>query len=105
MRRTTVPHLLILGLAVMLLGACTIPSAPVTPAGHVAADTPEPVATTVALPTGETLNATQVSGEETPPPTEPPAPKPVRTELEATDPTTVSLTSGRPILVEFFAFW
>jgi hypothetical protein len=25
--------------------------------------------------------------------------------LEATDPTTVSLASGEPMLVEFFAFW
>jgi hypothetical protein len=30
---------------------------------------------------------------------------PVRTELEASDPTTVSLANGRPTLVEFFAFW
>jgi hypothetical protein len=26
-------------------------------------------------------------------------------ELQATDPTTVSLASGKPTLVEFFAFW
>jgi PBP1b-binding outer membrane lipoprotein LpoB len=31
--------------------------------------------------------------------------KPIRTELEATDPTTVNLASGGPTLVEFFAFW
>jgi len=29
----------------------------------------------------------------------------IRTELAATDPSTVDLTSGRPTLVEFFAFW
>jgi hypothetical protein len=28
-----------------------------------------------------------------------------REELTATDPTTVSLVSGKPTLVEFFAFW
>lgn len=28
-----------------------------------------------------------------------------REELEATDPSTVVLTSGKPTLVEFFAFW
>lgn len=27
------------------------------------------------------------------------------TQLHATDPTTVNLASGRPTLVEFFAFW
>ena len=34
-----------------------------------------------------------------------PTPRPVRTALEATDPTTVSLAVGRPTFVEFFAFW
>lgn len=29
----------------------------------------------------------------------------VKTELEATDPATVTLASGKPQLVEFFAFW
>ena len=37
-------------------------------------------------------------------PTEATAPV-VRTELEATDPSTVSLASGEIQLVEFFAFW
>lgn len=34
-----------------------------------------------------------------------PTPRPIRTALEATDPTTVNLAIGRPTLVEFFAFW
>jgi hypothetical protein len=34
-----------------------------------------------------------------------PTPRPVRTALEATDPTTVNLAVGRPTFVEFFAFW
>jgi hypothetical protein len=29
----------------------------------------------------------------------------VKTELEASDPATVTLASGKPQLVEFFAFW
>jgi hypothetical protein len=33
------------------------------------------------------------------------APPPVKTELEATDPSTVNLASGEPQLLEFFAFW
>jgi hypothetical protein len=37
---------------------------------------------------------------------DPPAATPTaRAGLEASDPTTVNLTSGRPALVEFFAFW
>jgi hypothetical protein len=32
-------------------------------------------------------------------------PTTVRTELAATDPATVDLASGKPKLVEFFAFW
>jgi hypothetical protein len=38
-------------------------------------------------------------------PTVAPTPKPVKAELEATDPTTVQLAAGKPHLVEFFAFW
>jgi ABC-type transport system substrate-binding protein len=34
-----------------------------------------------------------------------PTARPLRTALEATDPTTVSLANGQPTLVEFFAFW
>jgi hypothetical protein len=30
---------------------------------------------------------------------------PVKSALEATDPATVELASGGPLLVEFFAFW
>ena len=37
-------------------------------------------------------------------PTQPAAP-PVRTELAATDPASVNFASGKPTLVEFFAFW
>lgn len=37
-------------------------------------------------------------------PTQPAAPT-IRTELAATDPATVNLASGKPSLVEFFAFW
>jgi len=33
------------------------------------------------------------------------APPPVKTGLEATNPSTVVLASGKPQLVEFFAFW
>ena len=38
-------------------------------------------------------------------PTAAPTLRPVRTALEATDPTTVNLAVGRPTFVEFFAFW
>ena len=39
------------------------------------------------------------------PGSEVPAPPAVRTELAATDPASVNLRSGKPALVEFFAFW
>ena len=32
-------------------------------------------------------------------------PPPVKTELEATNPATVNLTTGEPQLIEFFAYW
>jgi hypothetical protein len=35
----------------------------------------------------------------------PPAVPAIRQDLAATDPTQVALGSGRPTLVEFFAFW
>jgi len=34
-----------------------------------------------------------------------PTARTIRTELAATDPATVNLASGKPTLVEFFAFW
>ena len=40
-----------------------------------------------------------------PSPTASPTSKPVKTELEATDPNKVELASGQVQLVEFFAFW
>jgi hypothetical protein len=40
-----------------------------------------------------------------PSPDEAVPPPPVKTTLEATDPSTVILASGKPQLIEFFAFW
>ena len=59
---------------------------------------------------GETAGATPVvasaagSPTDQVKPTQPTAPT-IRTELAATDPATVNFASGRPTLVEFFAFW
>lgn len=50
-------------------------------------------------------------GEDTAPASVPPEsaptdPKPTpRPELSATEPSTVNLASGKPVLLEFFAFW
>jgi hypothetical protein len=38
-------------------------------------------------------------------PTGAPTRKPVKAELEATDPETAQLAAGKPQFVEFFAFW
>ena len=41
-----------------------------------------------------------------PPESAPADPKPTpRPELSATEPSTVNLASGKPVLLEFFAFW
>lgn len=48
----------------------------------------------------EATAATEVSAVAAPTSTRAP-----RLELEATDPSTVSLAAGKPQLVEFFAFW
>jgi hypothetical protein len=46
----------------------------------------------------------QDSGDQQSPP-EPSATPTARPGLEATDPETVDLASGKPTLLEFFAFW
>jgi hypothetical protein len=81
----------------VVLAACS-PGAPVAPqtqqaaAPGVASEAPAQMETTAAP------GATQA---------EPSAPTlvAVKSALEATDPATVELASGGPLLVEFFAFW
>jgi len=80
--------------AVMLLSACA----------------PAAVATTApeAAPAEPLL---QPTAPEAAAPSEPAAPVPsaatptARAGLEATDPTTVALGTGKPVLLEFFALW
>jgi hypothetical protein len=78
-------------LFVFLLSACST-NAPATGPEAPVGVTPE---NQVPASSGE-------SGEAAPTATTKPAP---RTELEATDPTMVTLSAGKPQLVEFFAFW
>jgi hypothetical protein len=76
----------------VLLAACA-PAAPIAPAPLTAtmAETgATPLEAGVALVTPELAFAATPTA---------------RRGLEATDPTTVQLASGRPLLVEFFAFW
>ena len=95
----------------LLLAAC---------APAIAPQTAQPEAPAQVAAATEKPRVTQPASQETPVvsaatdtpaavPTEEPAAtptrKPVKTELEATDPTTVNLAAGRPQLVEFFAFW
>lgn len=93
-----VPALIVGLIGAALLAAC----ATGTPA---TSDTAVPV--TAVLPTEAPAVSPSASAviAETSAPTEAPTPRPVKTALEATDPTTVVLASGRPTLVEFFAFW
>lgn len=55
---------------------------------------------------GEVPDVVQVPEVEAPDASEPDQDEALpRQELEATDPTSVNLVSGKPTLVEFFAFW
>ncbi len=94
----------------LILAACQsglAPSAP-APERRLNADLPEPATEpqVEALPT-----AAGVVAEDQSPTIElgadagQPAASTVRTALAATDPSTVNLASGKPTLVEFFAFW
>ncbi len=49
--------------------------------------------------------ATEASQDVAEPATEPTATVDVSPNLRASDPSTVNLASGEPLLVEFFAFW
>jgi len=91
----SVNRFLILVLAVaLLLGACA-PAAVPTAAPEAAPPEPlpQPTAPEAAAPAE---SAAPESSSATPT---------ARAGLEATDPTTVALGAGKPVLLEFFAFW
>ncbi|MBM3121303.1 MAG: hypothetical protein FJZ97_03845 [Chloroflexi bacterium] len=91
--RRRFPIILLTLVAAGVVAGCG--AAPATPAEVVV-----PQATQAAPPQARTA-------EPSPLPAEPAAaPTPTaRAGLEATDPTSVTLASGKPALVEFFAFW
>ena len=70
----------------------SLPTAEVGELGEANSPTP-----TVADPSGGDASPPPVTEEQTPPP--------LKTALEATDPSTVALGAGKPQLIEFFAFW
>lgn len=83
---------------VMALAAC----GPQTQTGSGAGDTVSPTETT-----GSTAMRTPAGPTVSPQPATA-APSVIvtpRAEMQATDPATVTLASGRPQLIEFFAFW
>lgn len=104
---------------ILTLAACAPAATPQAPQSNApvqaAVVTAKPVATQPATQETPTTNAATDTPAAAPTdapaivPTEAlaaaPTKKPVKTELEATDPTTVNLAAGRPQLVEFFAFW
>ncbi len=76
-------------------GGSPSPTAPPQAAGG---ETPAAATVTEPQPTATTQPSAPTPSEAPPTPT-------LRPELQATDPTTVDLASGKPTLVEFFAFW
>jgi uncharacterized lipoprotein YajG len=96
MTRRQIISTLILLAAALLLGACAPAS---TPASELPTAT---VADAVPAPVTDPAGSTEEAATGVPAPTET---KVVRADQYATDSTTVSLASGRPTLVKFFAFW
>lgn len=96
------PNRIILVLLGIMLAACA-PAAesPDPPATNLP---PESTATSIPLPATE---PTAVNNADVPTPV--PVPQVLVTPrgdaLEATDPRTVTIGNGQPVLVEFFAFW
>jgi hypothetical protein len=86
----------------VLLSACAGP-VPATPSsdgpGVVEPQAASPTPTSTPVP-----EDTQDDGEPQAPPA-PSATPTARPGLEATDPASVDLSSGKPTLLEFFAFW
>ncbi len=102
-------NFIVLGIVVLaglLLAACTRPSQEVDRDPYI--DTP-PLQQDVDEDTP--VENVEVSEGEAAPTSVPPESAPAnvkptpRPELSATEPSTVNLASGRPQLVEFFAFW
>ena len=96
------------GLAVLvsaILLGCSSPPVTQEAVAAVPSSTSVPSPTVAhAVPTTEQGPRPEVSPTETDQVLEEPTPM-VRAGLHATDPNGVVLTSGRPTLVEFFAFW
>ena len=92
----------------LILAACQSRLVPSAPATSLSAALPEPTT----RPQGEAPStAAGVTAEDLAPTVEPgadvgqPTAATIRTELHATNPASVNLASGKPTLVEFFAFW
>jgi hypothetical protein len=97
MKTTITGRALAAAAALILLSACGIKAAERTPAP------PEPSAALpqVTVPAATALSpAPSATGQ-----AQDMATPTARAGLEATDPTGVNLASGKPTLVEFFAFW
>jgi hypothetical protein len=89
---------LALGLPGLILGACSSGAGPA--AIQPRADAPQERVPALSPTAVEDVQAATQPAEA------PPAMTPTaRPGLQATDPTTVNLASGKPTLLEFFAFW
>ena len=94
MKPRTVRLIFLLCLGALLSAACAAPGPANTEIAASAPDRTSTEATVGLTPAG--TSATAPAG---------PTLLPVKSALEATDPSTVQLASGEPQLVEFFAFW
>jgi hypothetical protein len=91
------------------LAACQVSPTPATPK----AASPTPMVSELATPTLGIVNQAAEISSPSPEVVDTPTPEPQaeeaiatpRSGLTATDPTVANLASGKPTLVEFFAFW
>lgn len=100
---------MLIGLAALLaLGGCASPEPTSAPQAPTATSAPQQATEpqTVTEPeVASSSSSTAAMPEVAPSPTPQVVVTPRGDELEATDPTTVSLGAGQPVLLEFFAFW
>jgi uncharacterized membrane protein len=93
--------------ALMVLAACTggIPATVANPGDPPAMPSATPSSTPELADVSPAGTEAVQDAEEQVPPPEPSATPTARPGLEATDPESVHLASGKPTLLEFFAFW
>ena len=102
-------NFIVLGIVVLtglLLGACTGASQQVDRDDPSVDSASQQQEVDQGAPVGDVEVSEGEGAAPAPPESAPADPKPTpRPELSATEPSTVNLASGKPVLLEFFAFW